>query len=316
MKRRYGLFLCVLVLLAGCGSFPGYGEHSDVGMLIETTADDQGFGERGYEGLQMIEQEFDADVYYKENIKTYDQTAAAVEDLVHKGVDIIFGHGNIYESHFKELHASFPDVEFVYFNGEFSADNVTSLNFSSRAMGFFAGMVAGEMTKSDKIGLIGAFEWQPELEGFYEGVLYQNPEADVSVSLTNSWSDTQTALGIYSTMQRNGADVFYPAGDLFDISIIKQAEQDGKYAIGYVKDRSSVAENAVLTSTIQRIDEVYELVMERYVDGNLTGGSLTFDFQEGAIEMGTYSSDVPVGFQKEMDEAVAYYEETGELPNR
>ncbi|QAS54559.1 BMP family ABC transporter substrate-binding protein [Halobacillus litoralis] len=309
------MILSLIFYLAGCQAFPGYDQETQVGMLVETTIHDQAWGQQGYKGLQTIQEDYGVDIYFKEGIKNYTQTAEAVEDLVNKGVDVIFGHSNIYGNHFREIHQAYPEVDFIYFNGEFSAENVTSLNFSARAMGFFAGMVAGEMTETNRIGLIGVFEWQPEVEGFYEGVIHQNPEADVDIALTNSWENTQMALMFYENMSEEGADVFYPAGDIFNVPVIEQAQIDGNYAIGYVQDQSSVAENTVLTSTVQKVDEVYRIAMERYMNDNLPGKALMFDFQEGAIEMGEYSPAVPADFQKEMRAAVEQYIETEELPN-
>ncbi|WP_226576920.1 BMP family ABC transporter substrate-binding protein [Halobacillus litoralis] len=314
MKTCSVMLISLLIFLTGCQWFPSYEKDIQVGMLVETTIHDQAWGQQGYKGLQTIQEEYGVDIYFKEGVKNYNQTAAAVEDLVQQGADVIFGHSNIYGNHFRELHQAYPEIDFIYFNGQFSAENVTSLNFDARAMGFFAGMVAGEMTKSNKVGLIGVFEWQPEVEGFYEGVIYQNPKAEVDIALTNSWENIELARMHYEQMSEDGADVFYPTGDLFTASIIEEAQKDGNFAIGYVEDHASTGEYTVLTSTVQKVDEVYRLAMERYIDGELPGKAMTFDFQEGAIEMGRYSPVVPDKFQEKMKEVVEQYKETGELP--
>ncbi|UOQ92824.1 BMP family ABC transporter substrate-binding protein [Halobacillus shinanisalinarum] len=316
MKTFYILILITLMLLSGC-QHPFASGHTDkVGMLVETTIHDQAWGQQGYKGLQSIQKDFGVDVYFKEGIKTESQTTQAVAELVDKGINVIFGHGNAYGSYFQDLHQSYPEVHFIYFNGQFSADNVTSLNFSANAMGFFAGMVAGEMTETNKIGLIAAFQWQPEVEGFYEGAKFQNPEADINITYTNNWEDTEKAIQLYNQMEANGADVFYPAGDMFNIPLIREIQDDAHYGIGYVSDQSFVAENTVLTSTVQRVDRVYNITMEKFLAGELPGKVIRFGFQEGAIEMGEYSPVVPEKFQFVMDNTVKSYEETGQLPNQ
>ncbi|SFJ65390.1 transcriptional activator of comK gene [Halobacillus dabanensis] len=314
MKIQTIMILSLIVFLVGCDGLPGYEEDIKVGMLVETTIHDQAWGQQGYKGLQAIQEEYGVDIYFKEGVRTYNQTAQAVDDLANKGVDVIFGHSSLYGNHFRELHQVYGEMDFIYFNGQFSAENVTSLNFEARAMGFFAGMVAGEMTETDQIGLIGAFEWQPEVEGFYEGVIHQNPQANVDMALTNSWENTELALMYYENMSNSGADVFYPAGDMFNIPVIEEAQKDGNYAIGYVEDQSNIAENTVLTSTVQKVDEVYKLAMEHYMKDDYTGTSLSFDFQEGAIQMGEYSPAVPEEVQEEVQSSVEDYMETDELP--
>ncbi|MGI8314444.1 BMP family ABC transporter substrate-binding protein [Halobacillus mangrovi] len=315
MRTLYVLFLSLLLLLTGCNQISGNGQANRVGMLVETTIHDQAWGQQGYKGLQSIQDEYGVDIYFKEGIKSYSQTVQAVDHLVNKGVNIIFGHSNIYGKHFQQLHKQYPDVQFIYFNGQFSAENVTSLNFSANAMGFFAGMVAGKMTEADLIGIIASFEWQPEIEGFYEGVMYQNSEADVHIAYTNSWENTEKARMLYEQMEEEGVDVFYPAGDIFNVPVINEVQKDGHYAIGYVSDQSSVAENTVLTSTVQKVDVVYNLAMDRFVEGELPGKPLTFDFQDGAIKLGEYSPEIPESFQKQMDDWIEQYMKTGKLPN-
>lgn len=315
MKKQILILMTLVIILSGCGPLSSSGKKYNVGMLVETTIHDQAWGQKGYKGMQAVQDEYGVDIYYKEGIQSYQQTAEAVEEFVNQGVNVIFGHSHVYGKYFRKLHKHYPDVEFIYFNGQFTAENVTSLNFSAHAMGFFGGMVAGEMTKTNKVGLIAVYEWQPEVEGFYEGVMHQNPDAEVQISFTNSWSDIEKATSIYRKMKKEGADVFYPAGDLFNIPLIHLIQEDQNAAIGYVSDHSGLAEHTVLTSTVQKVEVVYQLAMERLMNDELPSEPVYFDFQEGAITMGAYSPDVPESFQEEMNQAVDQYIETGRLPN-
>ncbi|WP_328515375.1 BMP family ABC transporter substrate-binding protein [Halobacillus yeomjeoni] len=309
------LLMIILIIISGCNYISKTGEQKQVGMLVETTIHDQAWGQQGYMGLQSIQDEYGVDIYFKEGIKSYADTVQAVNQLAERGVQVIFGHSNIYGKHFQSIHKQYPEIHFIYFNGQFSAENVTSLNFSATAMGYFGGMVAGEMTETNEIGIIAAYEWQPEVEGFYEGVMYQNPEAEVHISYTNDWEGTEKALMLYEQMEEKGVDVYFPAGDIFNIPVIHEVQKDQHYAIGYVSDQSGVAENTVLTSTVQKVPVVYTLAMERYVQGDLPGKALHFDFQQGAIELGEFSPEVPDPFRMEIERAVEKYIETGKLPN-
>lgn len=69
-------------------------------------------------------------------------------------------------------------------------------------MGFFGGMVASHMTKTNKIGIIAAFEWQPEVEGFYEGAIFENGDVEVDIKYVGQWDDDGTALKILGKMMR------------------------------------------------------------------------------------------------------------------
>src|SRR5699024_2421464 len=106
-------------------------------------------------------------------------------EFVQKGVNLIFGHSHLYGKYFMDIAELYPDVHFVYFNGKSYADNVTSLNFNPYAVAFFGGMVAGEMTSSNHVGIIAAYEWQAEIEGFNEGVKYKKGGEKLNINNLN-----------------------------------------------------------------------------------------------------------------------------------
>ncbi|MBY7143096.1 BMP family ABC transporter substrate-binding protein [Virgibacillus sp. NKC19-3] len=318
LKNVSSLFIVifVLIILSGCSNYFDGGQIQNVGMLVDSSIDDQALAEKGYEGLQDIGEKYEVDVFYEENVMTEEETIEAVDAFVEDGVNLIFGHSNIYGAHFADIASSYPDVHFVYFNGGYVDENVTSLNFDSHAMSFFAGMVAGEMTETDQIGMISAYEWQPEIEGFYEGVNYQNPSAEVQIKFNSDWNETNSAPEIYEDMRDDEVDVFYPTGDAYSTGVIEEAEEDGLYAIGYGSDQSKIAESTVLTSTVQHIDKLYELVADEFNTESLEGTIMTFDFQDEFISLGQFSPDVPRYFQNEVKEAVDEYINNDLLPNQ
>ncbi|GAB3789885.1 BMP family ABC transporter substrate-binding protein [Virgibacillus kimchii] len=302
-----------IITMTGCTERQN--DIQNVGMLIDSTIEDLPWGEKGYAGLTAIGETYNVNVFYEENVLTKQEIIRAVDEFVYDGVNLIFGHSSIYGRHFAEIAEDYPEVHFVYFNGGYFAENVTSLNFNSHAMGFFAGMTAGEMTSTDQVGIVAAFEWQPEIEGFYEGVIYQNPSAEINMEIINDWNDAQSAVDIYENMKNEQVDVFFPTGDIFSRTIIQQASKDNLYSVGYVEDQSAIGGDKVLTSTIQHVDKLYEITAEEFNNGDLNGTIKTFDFQDDIISMGEFSPNVPGDFQDMMEEAVADYMETGLLPN-
>src|SRR5699024_12734602 len=77
---------------------------------------------------------FDVDLVVEENIHTEEQIIETVDELAEQGVNLIFGHGSIYGKTFTDISSTYADIQFVYFNGGYYADNVTSLTFNSHAM--------------------------------------------------------------------------------------------------------------------------------------------------------------------------------------
>lgn len=313
-KMQFILLLIITILISGCTSNTAPSKLEKVGLLLEDTIDDKGWNFKGYQGLLKIHSELDVDVYFKEEIDSLPKVMEAVNEYQEQGVNLIFGHGRVFSDYFSEINSKYPNIHFVSFNGTVSGDNVTSLHFNSHAMGFFAGMVAAEMTQSNKIGVIAAFSWQPEIEGFVQGAKYQNNTIDVSVDYVKDWADVDTALHLLAKMHEDGIDVYYPAGDGFHIPLIEEIKKNGQFAIGFVSDQSDLGDSTVLTSTVQHVDNLYQVVAERFNRGELETGNLYYDFEDGVITLGEFSSIIPEEFQAEIHSVIESYVNTGKLP--
>ncbi|MDX8361410.1 MULTISPECIES: BMP family ABC transporter substrate-binding protein [Bacillaceae] len=309
------IFLYIF-MIAGCENSEG-NKINNVGLLVPDTVNDQVWGTKGYKGMLKIQSNFNVDVFLKEGMNNEAVVKVAVEDLSAKGVNLIFGHGNEYVEYFNKIAPQYPNIHFIYFNGDAVIENITSLNFEANAMGFFGGMVAGKMTQSNKVGVIAAFDWQPEVDGFFEGALFQtNDEVEVKVEYVQNWNDIDLALQVVDRMISEGVDVVYPAGDGFNVPVIERLKENGLYAIGYVSDQSDLGQATVLTSTVQNVDILYELVAERYNDGTLESGNLYFDFQDEVITMGVFSPKIDQAYQKKINSYIQIYKDTGKLPNQ
>lgn len=315
MKKLLLILLTIILLATACGQPASNLSSTKIGLLLPDTINEPVWGNKGYKGLLTIQSALKADVFYKEGMKTRSEVKEALDEFEKEGVNLVFGHGSEYGPFFEELHNDYPDMDFVYFNGNFTADNVTSIKFEGYAMGFFGGMIASKMSKTKHIGVIAAFDWQPEVEGFVKGAQYRDPNVVVDVHYTKSWSNKETALEAYKQMEETGVDVFYPAGDSFNIPVIEAVKEDGHYAIGYVSDQSDLGESTVLTSTVQHIEKLYKLVANEYMTGKFEHGSKTYDFKDEVISMGDFSSEVPDGLKIEVNKAVELYKLTGELPS-
>ncbi|KAB8139212.1 BMP family ABC transporter substrate-binding protein [Gracilibacillus oryzae] len=289
-------------------------EINRVGMLIEQTINDQTWGNKGYRGLLEIQDDLDMEVFFRESVATQQQVNRAVEEFANQGVQLIIGHSSIYGEFFHNIQASYPDIHFLYVNGAYSDENLTSLNFNSLAMGYFAGMLAAEMTESNRVGLIAAYEWQPEVEGFYEGVKYINDNIDVDIQYVYSWNESELAMEYYHNMAESGVDVIYPTGDVYSVPVIEAAQSDQIFSIGYVNDQQPIGGQSVLTSTVQHVDKLYVYAVEQISNGDLEGGIYNFGFAEEVITMGPFSDKVPSHIQEDIQKNIDNYMETGLLP--
>jgi transcriptional activator of comK gene len=316
MKRPLLAFIVLILIATGCTKSVSTGGIKKVGLLVPETINDQVWGTKGYKGMLRIQSELDVDVFYKEGMDHEKIVNDAVKEYSDKGVNLIFGHGSEYAPWFTKIAPKYPDIHFVCFNADVRGENITSLNFEANAMGFFGGMIAGEKTKTNKVGVIAAFEWQPEVNGFFEGALYQNPDVEVEINYTEHWDNVDIALEQLDEMLSQGVDVVYPAGDGFNVPVIERLKEEGLYAIGFVSDQSDLGEATVLTSTVQHVDVLYEVVAKKFNEGKLESGNLYFDFDDKVITLGKYSSEVSDEFKSKINKDVDHYIKTGNLPNQ
>jgi transcriptional activator of comK gene len=317
MKKRLGfLILAVLALVInGCLNEDTSDELENVGLLVPETINDGVWGTKGYKGLLSIQSDHEVDVFYKESMINDTSIEQAIQEYKKDDVNLIFGHGSEYANIFNELSNEFPDIRFISFNGNAQEKNTTSLKFNGYAMGFFGGMTAAHHTETNKIGVIAAFDWQPEVEGFVDGAKHQNKEVEVVVEYTKDWNDKESALDRLTSLLREDTDVVYPAGDGYNVAVIEELKERGLFAIGYVSDQSDLGESTVLTSTVQHADKLYGVVADKFSEGELPSGNLEFDFKDGVISLGKFSPLISDDFKTAMNQHVKQYIDTGKLPN-
>lgn len=314
MLKYFGIIIIALLLLGACSETKSEGKLQKVGLLVPETVNDQVWGTKGFKGMLKIQSKFNVDVFYKEGMNSESVVERAVKEFDQKGVNLIFGHGAEYAEYFNHISKNYPKIHFVSFNGDAKNTNTTSLNFKAHAMGFFGGMVAAHMSKGHNVGILAAQEWQPEVEGFYQGAMAEDKNTKIDIEYVGNWDDEKKALQLVDNMMEKGVDVFYPAGDGYNVPVIEKVREHGLYVIGYLSDQSDLGESTVLTSTIQQVDKLYEKVADQYNKGELKSGNLSYDFKNNVISLGKYSPLVDKKFIRKMDKRIEKYKATGKLP--
>src|SRR5690625_2373891 len=313
-----GVMILSIFILGSCTNHQKKLHIQKVGMLVDGMVSDNPWNEQGFQGLLAIGEEFDVGVYYRENIQTKEDVVEAVSKFAKDGVNLIFGHSNIYGEYFSDIVKDYPHVHFVYFNGGYFDENLSSLNLNSQAMGFFAGMVAGEMTRTKQVSIIAAYEWQPEIEGFFEGVKYQQDDTKVQIAFLNEWNDEKNTKQIYEQMREKNVDIFYPAGESFSTELIEIVESEigeSVYAVGYLTD-SIDEEGSILMNMVQHVDKLYTYAAEQFNTESLEGGITSFGFQDGIVTLGEFNAKVPKTLQLKIKRQIDRFIETNLLPHQ
>ena len=162
---------------------------------------------------------------------------------------------------------------------------------------YLSGMVAGGVTKSNKIGMVGGFpipEVNRLMNAFMAGAKEVNPKVEFSVSFINSWFDPPKAKEAAFAMIDKGADVMY--AERFGVS--DAAKEKGKLAIGNVINTQAQYPNTVVSSALWNmepsIDRAIKLVREGKFAAEDYGVYSTMKYKGAELApLGTFEKKVP-----------------------
>ena len=268
--------------LVGCTSKKDNTETKDtkaikVGMVADVGGiNDESFNQSAWEGLQKAQKELGVEVKVIES-KQASEYIGNIETLADDGMDLIIGVGNTMVEDIKTQAENYPDLSFAIIDETYDTipKNITPILFKENEATFLAGLIAGKMTKTNKVGFIGGME-NPIiyrfLYGYEYGVDQSNDEADVQVQFAGTFADAAKGKSIANQMYSNGVDVILSAAGGTGVGAIESAKEQNKYAIGVDKDQSDLAPKNVLTSALKKVNVgVYDTVKE-FKDGKLTGG--------------------------------------------
>ncbi len=275
--------------LVGCGSKSETskdasgksGEPIKIGMVTDTGGvNDESFNQSAWTGLKKLEEEFGTDkveVKYLESKQDADYIPN-IEQLVDEDTDLVIGVGFKLADAISEASKNYPENEFVLIDatiGETQPENVTSLLFQDQVSAYMTGLVAGRQTTTNKVGFIGgiAGEVIDRFDyGFRAGVEAANPDAEIFVQYTNSFTDMALGKSIANQMHSKGVDIIFTAAGACGIGAIEAAKENGKFAIGVDQDQNALAPENVITSAMKNIDSAIYNVGKSLLEGNYKGG--------------------------------------------
>lgn len=257
---------------------------------------DKAWNQGGYEGLKLMEKEMGAEIAYTERVAQPDQVEV-MSDYARRGFDIVFGHGGEYDAAGKQVASRFPKAKIVVTNGTVTGPNLASLQINHFQVSFLAGVVAGMMTKTNKIAAISAQKFKAiddMMAGFEQGAKFVNPKIQVFTSYTGNWDDVGKGKEAALAHIAKGADVVYPLLDHALLGVIDAAKEKNVYAIGFVGDQLDLAPKNILTSGMENISVAMLDLAKVVAAGKFEGKSYVFGLENpSAARLGRFGSMVP-----------------------
>ena len=204
----------------------------------------------------------------------YDQVLAAVDTLVGKGVDIIFGISFGYIDALEAAAAEYPEVIFSHATG-YKSNTTNFNNYFGRAYQarYLAGIAAGLKsleTGNNNVGYVAAYgteyaETASGINGFALGVLAANPNAEIHVKTLGNWADEVNESAFAKELiESYNCGVISQHCDSAQPQIA--AQNAGVFGCGYNSDMTADAPAAHLTAAIWNWDVYYATAMQAAMD--------------------------------------------------
>ena len=199
---------------------------------------------------------------FVENVPESADAERVFRDMVGQGNKLIFGATFGYMEAMLKVAAEAKDVKFEHATGYKTADNLRAYDSRTYEGAYMAGVVAGAMTKSNVLGVVGSVpipEVIRNINSFTLGAQSVNPKIKTKVVWVNKWFDPPKETEAATTLLNGGADVLLQNTD--SSAVLQAAEKAGKYAFGWDSDMSAYAPKAHLGSAVLNWAPYYEKVV-------------------------------------------------------
>jgi basic membrane protein A and related proteins len=246
----------VACIVIACSPSPSTQTESDtsatvpaqkIGYIYVGPQTDMGYNYSMDLGRQYVESNIEnVETTYLDNIPETADVARVMERLIQDDYKIIFATSYGYLDYALEVGAKHPDINILHAGGLKYSNNVGTYWADSDDAMYLAGMVAGSVTKTNKLGFLGAFQI-PQLlrtiNAFTMGAQSVNPNITTTVVWTGAWLDPAKEAEATNSLIDSGADVI--AGQVDSpLTYAQTAEKRGVYAIGKdvnIQDRAPKA---------------------------------------------------------------------------
>ncbi|CAA9299845.1 MAG: ABC transporter, substrate-binding protein (cluster 11, riboflavin/purine nucleoside/unknown) [uncultured Gemmatimonadaceae bacterium] len=257
-----------------------------VALLTPGPISDQSWNGGAYRGLERIRDSIGAQISHIQT-KTPAEFEENFRQYGAQGYALVFGHGFEFQDAAERVAPEFPRTVYVTTSGNRVGRNLAGIEFSFEEASYLAGMIAGAMTRSGTVGVIGGTELPPvqrSFVAFEAGARRARPGVRVITSYLGNWDDVGAGKEQALAQIGRGADVIFQNADAAGLGVFNAArESPGVYVFGSNSNQNGVAPAVTLGSVVIDLPHAF-LTVAREVKG---GG-----FKPRVIALGGKSSVV------------------------
>jgi basic membrane lipoprotein Med (substrate-binding protein (PBP1-ABC) superfamily) len=267
------------LLLLGCvgsggekGAVAGEGGEAPfkVALLTPGPISDQSWNGGAYQGLLRVRDSIGAQVSHIQT-KTPAEFEENFRQYGAQGYALVFGHGFEFQDAAERVAPEFPKTIYVTTSGNRVGANLAGIEFSFEEASYLAGMIAGAMTRSGTVGVIGGTELPPvkrSFAAFTAGARRTRPAVQVLTSYIGNWDDVSAGKEQALAQVGRGADVIFQNADAAGLGVFNAArESRGVYVFGSNSNQNGVAPAVTLGSVVIDLPHAFLTVAREVKSG-------------------------------------------------
>jgi basic membrane protein A len=306
MKKQLCILLFCLLLIP-CQASIAVEEKSKpmkVGFLCVGPINDNGWNYAHNKGRLYLEKNMPGQVttIMAESVPESAEAERVLEKMIAQGAKLIFTTSYGYLDPDMRVAARHPDVTFMQVNRPYAEKNIgTYFSWQYQPM-YMAGVAAGRMTKTNKLGYIAAHPVPPLMQAinaFTLGARSVNPKVTTKVIWINSWSDPPKEAEAIKGLVESGVDVIGHCQDNQN-TVAKTAESLGVYCTGFYNDAHELAPKKWLTGACLDWGPLYVQITKSVMNHTWKSESIVKGMEGGYIKLSSFGPAVPDKVRKEI----------------
>lgn len=230
--------------------------------------------------------------------------------------DVVVAATAAYESDVVKIAPLYPDTIYLICSGTVSSANVESFWPDRNALWYAHGVIAGMMTKTNKVGFTGSNPIPMEIScqnAFLLGAQSVNPDVQQIVIYIGTYYDPAAERDAAYSLAEAGCDILWNNTDT--PSHVQVAQEKGLHAMSQYADQRDFGPDSYLGGEFLNWEAYYMEVFPKIYDGSFEATVYFPDLRTGACKPQELTDNVPKEvkdkFYEIIEEMMAIEEEDG-----
>jgi basic membrane lipoprotein Med (substrate-binding protein (PBP1-ABC) superfamily) len=269
-RRSFNASIAALVGASTLGIKPSFAAPIKVAGIY-TQPIQQKWDARLHLGLEAAKAKGDIEYTFSEKVANTDYIRV-LREYCESGVNLIVGEAFGISKEARKVADEYPDIAFLM-GDPFKphGSNFSVFDNYIHEPCFLMGILAGSMTKTNKLGMVGGYpigEVNRLFHAFIAGAKSVNPDIEYKVTFIGSWFDPPKAKEAAFAQVEAGADVLYAER----AGVVDAARDKGIIAFGNVNDmnKEENGTDVVVTSALWHMEEAIAHAVSLVKAGNFT----------------------------------------------